>query len=93
MLIFTEMNKPKTEEISDIKTVWIVIALLFAYLVFMQWAGYYLTTPLFILAAMYVLKYRKTAFMITGSFGFVLFSYLVFNLLLHIDLPQGWWFI
>ncbi len=93
MLIFTERNKPKTEEVSDIKTVWIVVALLFAYLVLMQWAGYYFTTPLFILATMYVLKYRKTASMLMGSFGFVLFSYLVFNLLLHIDLPQGWWFI
>jgi len=93
MLIFTERKQPEAEEDSDIKTVWIVIALLFAYLVLMQWAGYYLTTPLFILAAMYVLKYRKTAVMLTGSFGFVLFSYLVFNLLLHIDLPRGWWFI
>lgn len=93
LLIAKERNQPDVASGADMKTVWIIIALLLAYLALMQWVGYYFTTPLFIMAAMYLLRYRKTAFMLIGSFGFVLFSYLVFNLLLHIDLPQGWWFI
>jgi hypothetical protein len=59
----------------------------------MQWAGYFLSTPLFILAAMYFLNYRKMALMSINAFGFVLFSYLIFNKLLHIDLPLGWLFV
>jgi len=75
------------------KTVLIIIAFLLVYLVAMQWIGYFFTTPVFILAAMYLLKYRKIAFMTINAFGFVLFSYFIFNKLLHIDLPLGWWFI
>ncbi len=93
LLIFKERNRTPDREKPQVKIVLAVIALLLAYLVLMQWGGYYVTTPLFIMAAMYLLKYRKTASMLTGSLGFVLVSYLVFNLLLHIDLPKGWWFI
>ncbi|MCK5339101.1 MAG: tripartite tricarboxylate transporter TctB family protein, partial [Bacteroidales bacterium] len=75
------------------KIVLIIIALLIIYLFAMQWAGYYLTTPFFILATMYLLKYRKMAVMGINAFGFVLFSYLIFSKLLHIELPLGWWFI
>lgn len=93
VLIIRSKKQPQEQEKSQAKTVLIVIAFLLAYLALMQWAGYYLTTPLFILAAMYLLNYRKIAFMLINAFGFVLFSYLVFNRLLHIDLPPGWWFI
>ena len=74
-------------------TVLIIIILLIGYLVAMQWVGYYFTTPVFILITMYLLKYRKTPIMAINAFGFVIFSYLVFSRLLHIELPLGWWFI
>jgi tripartite-type tricarboxylate transporter receptor subunit TctC len=62
------------------------------YLILMQWVGYYLVTPLFIMAAMALLKYRKVSFMVINAFGFVLFSYFVFSGLLSIELPMGrWW--
>jgi tripartite-type tricarboxylate transporter receptor subunit TctC len=88
-------SKKRSAEIikSSPKNVLIIIALLFAYLTAMQWIGYFFTTPVFILSAMYLLKYRKTAFMAINAFGFVLFSYFIFNRLLHIDLPLGWWLI
>jgi hypothetical protein len=75
------------------KTVLIIILFLFAYLISMQWVGYFFTTPIFILATMYLLKYRKIPIMGIFAFGFVLFSYLIFNKLLHIDLPMGRWFV
>jgi tripartite-type tricarboxylate transporter receptor subunit TctC len=74
------------------KVVLIIIGYLVLYLILMQWAGYFLTTPVFILATMFLLKYRKIEFMTINAFGFVLFSYFVFNRLLQIDLPLGWWF-
>ena len=88
-------SKTKKSEIIDSspKTVLIIIAFLLIYLVAMQWVGYFFTTPVFILATMCLLKYRKVAFMTINAFGFVLFSYFIFNKLLHIDLPMGWWFI
>ncbi len=73
------------------KVVLIIIGFLFIYLFAMQWLGYILVTPVFILATMYLLKYRKPAFMAINAFGFVVFSYLIFSKLLHIDLPMGWW--
>jgi len=75
------------------KTVLIIIFFLIVYLVAMQWIGYFFTTPVFILSTMYLLKYRKISLMTINAFGFVLFSFFVFNKLLHIDLPLGWWFI
>ncbi len=93
LLIIKSKNKVAVKANHSSKIVLIIIALLIIYLLAMQWAGYYFTTPVFILATMYLLKYRKTAVMGINAFGFVLFSYFIFNRLLHIELPLGWWFI
>ena len=93
ILIFRSKKGDSIKETYSPKTVIIIIALLLAYLVAMQWIGYFITTPVFILSTMYLLKYRKTAFMTINAFGFVLFSYFIFQKLLHIDLPLGWFFI
>ena len=92
LIVKSKSSSTETKNTSP-KTVLIVIAFLLVYLVAMQWIGYFFTTPVFILAAMYLLKYRKVAFMTINAFGFVLFSYFIFNKLLHIDLPLGWWFM
>ena len=93
LLIIKSKNRGAETVNSSPKTVLIIIALLLGYLVAMQWIGYFFTTPVFILSAMYLLKYRKIALMAINAFGFVLFSYFIFNKLLHIDLPLGWLFI
>ena len=93
LLIIKSKNKVAVKANHSSKIVLIIIALLIIYLLAMQWAGYYFTTPVFILATMYLLKYRKMAVMGINAFGFVLFSYFIFNRLLHIELPLGWWFI
>jgi tripartite-type tricarboxylate transporter receptor subunit TctC len=93
LLIVKSKNKTYERLNTSPKTVLIIIAFLLVYLVAMQWFGYFFTTPVFILSTMYLLKYRKTALMAINAFGFVLFSYLVFNQLLHIDLPMGWLFV
>ena len=93
LLIIKSKNKVAVKANHSSKIVLIIIALLIIYLLAMQWAGYYFTTPVFILATMYLLKYRKMSVMGINAFGFVLFSYLIFSKLLHIELPLGWWFI
>ena len=93
LLIIKSKNKTYERLNTSPKTVLIIIAFLLVYLVAMQWLGYFFTTPLFILSTMYLLKYRKTAIMIINAVGFVLFSYFIFNKLLHIDLPLGWLFV
>ena len=93
ILIFRSKGHTAEKTAYSPKTVIIIIAMLLAYLVAMQWIGYFITTPVFILSTMYLLKYRKPAFMTINAFGFVLFSYFIFQELLHIDLPLGWLFI
>ena len=93
ILIIQTRNKSFIKASGSPKIVFIIIFLLGVYLVAMQWSGYYFITPVFILSTMHLLKYRNGPIMITAAFGFVLFSYLVFNQLLHIELPLGWWFV
>lgn len=70
-----------------------MVAALLIYFITIPWIGYFLSTPFFLLAGFYILKYCKWPVMITYSLGFVLFSYVVFQMLLHIDLPLGYLFI
>ncbi len=93
LLIIKSKNKEVNNSNYSPKNVLIIIGLLIIYLVAMQWIGYYFTTPVFILATMYLLEYRKVGIMSINAFGFVLFSYFIFNKLLYIELPLGWWFI
>ena len=93
LLIYRSKSKTEHIETSSPGIVWAIIALLLGYLASMQWVGYYITTPVFILSVMYILNYRRFNIMAVNAFGFVLFSYIIFNQLLHIDLPLGWWFM
>lgn len=90
ILIVKSRNKRIETGSTNPGNVLIIIALLIMYLLSMQWVGYFFTTPIFILITMYLLMYRKPAFMTINAFGFVIFSYFIFNKLLHIDLPLGW---
>lgn len=65
---------------------------LIIYLVLVTYFGYLLSTVFFIIAIMYILNYRKVPVMIIISTSFCIFTYLIFNLLLKIDLPRGMFF-
>jgi len=60
-----------------------------AYLLIMQFIGYYLSTFLFLILVMYFLSYRKHLIIFSVSGGWLLFAYLVFQRMLYIPLPQG----
>lgn len=66
----------------------ILLALLIYFLAIPQ-IGYFLSTPIFLISSMYILHYKKRSMMIINAFGFVLFSYVVFQLFLNIELPLG----
>jgi tripartite-type tricarboxylate transporter receptor subunit TctC len=82
-------GKNKPVKVGNYKLTGKIIMLLLIYFVAISYIGYYLSTPLFLISAMYVLKYRKWPLMIINALGFVLFSYLVFDILLKIELPLG----
>ena len=80
-------NKPFKP--GNIKLVSKILIVLLLYFLLIPQVGYFLSTPVFLLASMYILRYRNWWIMIINAFGFVLFSYLIFELLLKIDLPLG----
>ncbi len=88
--IYNEINdKNKPFKPGNINLVSKIVLVLLIYFVTIPLLGYFLSTPAFLLIAMYILKYRKWQIMVINAFGFVIFSYLVFELLLKIDLPLG----
>ena len=85
-------GKNKPVKTGNYKLTGKIILLLLIYFVAIPYIGYYLSTPVFLISAMYVLKYKKWSIMIINAIGFVLFSYLVFDILLKIELPLGRFF-
>ena len=82
-------GKYKPVKSGRIKLTGKILLVLVLYFIAIPYAGYYLSTPFFLLAGFYILKYRKWPVMIAYGFGFVVFSFVVFQLLLKIDLPLG----
>lgn len=54
-----------------------------------DYIGYYLSSALFLVLMMFLLRERKVAVLIGVPVGWVLFTYLVFAKLLYITLPIG----
>lgn len=73
----------------NIKTLGKIILALLIYFIAIPYIGYFLSTPIFLLVGMYILDYKRWSVMLINAFGFVLFSYVVFDLLLRIELPLG----
>jgi putative tricarboxylic transport membrane protein len=65
------------------------IGLLILYLISIFYIGYFISTFIFIFAGIYMLGYRKYLTMLIISFGWLLFSYLIFYKLLYVPLPVG----
>lgn len=74
---------------NNLKILGLIILALLIYFITIPLIGYFLSTPLFLIAGMYIMKYRYWPVILINSFGFVLFSYAVFDLVLKIDLPMG----
>jgi len=71
------------------KIVFGFIGLLILYLISIFYIGYFISTFIFIFAGIYILGYRKYLTMLIISFGWLLFSYLIFYKLLYVPLPVG----
>jgi len=82
-------GKNKPFKPGNLKLVAKILIALLIYFIAIPKIGYFFSTPIFLVASMYILKYRKWPIMIMNALGFVLFSYLIFQLLLKIDLPLG----
>ncbi len=92
--LINELNgKNKPAKRGNVKLTGKILLALVVYFIVIPWLGYFLSTPFFLMVSIYLLKYRKWPVTITYSFGFVLFSYVVFQVLLKIDLPLGNLFI
>ncbi|RLD26753.1 MAG: hypothetical protein DRI54_02245, partial [Bacteroidetes bacterium] len=86
--ILREKEEPKKIK-GNIKPLLLMFLFLLIYFIAIPWIGYFISTPLFIMAGIYTLGYKKMPVIIINAFGFVLFSYLVFQVILKIDLPLG----
>ena len=82
-------EKHKNAKTENLKMLGMIIVALLLYFITIPLLGYFLSTPIFLIAGMYLMKYRHWPVMIINAFGFVLFSYAVFDVLLKIDLPLG----
>lgn len=89
--IFSILRKkedaPKAK--GNIKTLLLMFLALLLYFIAIPSIGYFISTPIFIMVGIYLLGYRNLPIMIINAFGFVLFSYLIFQVVLKIDLPLG----
>jgi len=81
-------EKP-TKTHGHIKPLLLIFISLLLYFISIPWIGYFVSTPLFIVAGIYILGYKNWPIIIINAFGFVLFSYLIFQVVLKIDLPIG----
>jgi tripartite-type tricarboxylate transporter receptor subunit TctC len=88
--IVNEMGGGKTvKKRGNLKALLKILLALFVYFLAIPQIGYFVSTPIFLIVGMYIMDYRNWPIMIINAFGFVLFSYLVFDQLLKIDLPMG----
>ena len=88
--IINELTVKRTiEKKGNLKMLSKTLLALLIYFIAIPQVGYFLSTPLFLIAGMYILNYRKWSLMIVNAFGFVMFSYVVFDVVLRIELPLG----
>jgi len=88
--IINELGGKRTsQKKGNLKILSKILLALLIYFIAIPQIGYFISTPLFLLASMYIMNYRKWPIMIVNSFGFVLFSYVVFDMILRIELPLG----
>ncbi len=72
-----------------VDTVFLFLGLIVLYLVAIQLIGYFVSTFLFIVLAMYMLAYRNYVVIFSTAVGWLVFSYFAFFKLLFVPLPKG----
>jgi putative tricarboxylic transport membrane protein len=82
-------NKEEAEKITirNQNKVLLSMALLVAYVLVMQMAGYYIASILFIPVFLYAVGVKRLVQLVPISAGFVLFAYVVFDYLLGVPMP------
>jgi tripartite-type tricarboxylate transporter receptor subunit TctC len=91
-IAFKESRRPPADADPDTGHVPQVLRfslLLGLYLVLLPWVGYLLTTGLFLVTAMVMLGVRRPVRVIGVTAGWLIFSYLVFEKVLYVQLPAG----
>ncbi len=67
----------------------VFVTLLVTYVVIIKPLGYFLATPLFLLAVFSYLRATKMVWIVLISVGFTVFVYLLFVLFLNLPVPMG----
>ncbi len=84
-------NRPRKEDsVNKLQAVGLA-GLMFAYIIVIQYLGYYISTFLFLTGGSYLLDYRKTWLILLNSVGFTVLSYFIFYKILQVPLPTGLW--
>jgi len=87
--IFTGKETPDAKWGAGLKNVGIILAILIISVSLFQFIGYYISSALFVVVALWVLGVRNKIQLITLPLGWILFSYLVFAKVLYVRLPVG----
>ena len=66
-----------------------IIAMMVVYVAASHFVGLYVTTPIFLIAAMYYLGMKKWKVLLPVAFGMDLFIYLVFGMVFKVTIPMG----
>ncbi len=68
---------------------WLAVALIVLYFLLMKVVGFIALTPFFLIAFMYLLGERKTAWMVGVSIGITVLIVYVFTKAMYVPLPRG----
>jgi len=91
-LILIQIFRGREKKVSNIDRTGLLVLVtvtLIGYFLVMPFAGYFLSTFIFIVLMLYMLSYRKKRLIWLIAGGWVIFSYFVFYKLLYIQLPLG----
>jgi hypothetical protein len=83
--------RPDNQRQGDVTVPLKLLGMMVVYLLLIRYAGYAISTFLFLTAGATVLNYRKHAVIFVTVVGFVIFSYLIFYKILQVPLPRGLW--
>jgi len=82
-------KEEKDPEKGRMDTVFLFLGLVILYLIAIQILGYFISSFIFVMLAMYMLSYKKIITMLSVTAGWLVFSYFAFYKLLFVPLPKG----
>ncbi len=88
----TSVTGPPADAPRRVDLVLTLIGLLALYVALTVFAGYYVSSLVFLLTTMWILGERRPAVLISVSFLWLVFAYVTFARLLFVQLPLGRWF-